>query len=171
MNGSIYERELASLLSGHEDLLKRFSKKLDEEGREIMLSLITKPFYVTRSAGSLGADLIALRSDFSFVIEVKSSNSSTLMFTEASGQRQEQAERLMTSCSRAGLFVIYAYRMKNTQGDPWRIFATPSQPQGRMRQLYDRIPKIGETRNGNFFLKWQDGMPLVKIISYVNQEI
>ncbi len=171
MNGSIYERELASLLSGHEEPIKKFSKKLNTSDKDIMFSLISRPFYVTRSAGSLGADLIALRSDFSFVIEVKSSGSDTLMFTEASGQRQEQAERLMTSCARAGLFVIYAFRIKSVPGDPWRIFSTPSQPKGRMRQLYDRIPRIGETRNGNFFLKWQDGMPLVKIISYVNQEI
>ncbi len=171
MNGSIYERELASLLAGREDQIKRFSKKLDETERGIISSLISKPFYVTRSAGSLGADLIALRSDFSFVIEVKSSISDTLMFTEASGQRQEQAERLMANCARAGLFVIYAFRIKNASGDPWRIFSTPSQPVGRMRQLYDRIPKIGMTKNGNFFLKWRDGMPLIKIIDYVNQEV
>jgi len=95
----------------------------------------------------------------------------TIMFTEASGQRQDQATRLRDLCQRAGLFVVYAYRLKSVGGDPWRIFTIPASPQGRIRHLYEIIPDVGETRNGNFILKWAEGMPLTKLIDYMNQEI
>lgn len=171
MNGSIYERELAGIFSGNENVLTKFSKKVDYEWKNIVMTMLQKPFFVTRSAGSLGADLIAMRHDYSMVIEVKSSINDTLMFTEASGQRQDQAQRLRDLCGRAGLFVVYAYRMKSVPGDPWRMFTVPAEPIGRIRHLYEILPNMGETKNGNFFLKWKDGMPLSRLIDYMNQEV
>ncbi|MCL4306714.1 MAG: hypothetical protein M1302_00380 [Candidatus Thermoplasmatota archaeon] len=171
MNGSIYERELSGILSGNENVITRLLKRLDPASQEALRSIISRPFFVTRSAGSLGADLIALRHDYSMIIEVKSSVNDTIMFTEASGQRQDQATRLRDLCQRAGLFVVYAYRLKSVGGDPWRIFTIPAKPEGRIRHLYEIIPDVGETRNGNFILKWAEGMPLTKLIDYMNQEI
>lgn len=171
MNGSIYERELAGILSGNKTVVQKVSKKLDPVSRGVMLTLLDKPFYVARAAGSLGADIIALRDDYSLVIEVKSSIHPTIMFTEASGMRQEQAERLQKKCEKSGLFLTYAFRLKNANGDSWRIFSIPGSPNGRMRYLYNILPKIQETKNGNYVLKWEDGMPLVKFVDYVNQKI
>lgn len=171
MNGSIYERELAGIFSGNQNFLEKFSKKLNEEDRGVVRSIYDKPFFVTRSAGSFGADLIALRYDYSLIIEVKSSINDTLMFTESSGQRQDQAQRLRDLCLRAGLFVVYAYRMKSVPGDPWRMFTVPAEPSGRIRHLYDILPNMGETRNGNFYLKWKEGLPLSRLFEYMNQEV
>ncbi len=171
MNGAIYERELIHIFSGEQKVLNTYSKKLDEDGRKAALTMLDKPFFVTRSAGSLGADLIAMRHDFSFIVEVKSSVKDKLMFTEASGRMQDQALRLREMCERAGLFVLYAYRMKGVSGDPWRVFAIPGEVVGRLRGVYSRLPKVGETRNGNFILKWEEGMPLSRFIEYMNQEV
>lgn len=171
MNGSIYERELSGIFSGTQNVVEKFARRLDDGYREVALSMLSKPFFVTRSAGSLGADLIAMRHDYSLVIEVKSSINDSLLFTEASGRMQDQANRLRELCQRAGLFVVYAYRMKSISGDPWRMFTIPAEPSGRIRRLYDVLPKVGETKNGNFSLKWKDGMPLSKLLDYMNQEI
>lgn len=171
MNGAIYERELAGIFSGNGKIVTAFSKKLDQEGKDIVSGMIQKPFFVTRSAGSLGADLIAMRYDYSLIIEVKSSINDTIMFAEASGQRQDQANRLRDLCARAGLFVVYAYRIKNVPGDPWRMFTVPAEPSGRIRHLYEILPKMGETRNGNFYLKWKEGFALTRLLDYMNQEV
>ncbi|MEM3675714.1 MAG: hypothetical protein QXV22_01510 [Thermoplasmataceae archaeon] len=108
MNGSLYERELSNILSGNAEAIKKFSKRLDVGSAYAMNQLVSRPFFVTRSAGSLGADLIAIRNGISLIIEVKSSAKSMIKFTDASGQRQDQARRLKELCERAGLFYIYA---------------------------------------------------------------
>lgn len=171
MNGSIYERELAGILSGSPNVLEKISKRLDDQSRSAIDTLKERPFYVARAAGSLGADLIALRDDYSMVIEVKSSINSTITFTEASGMRQEQAERLQKKCLKSGLFIIYAFRLKNVPGDPWRMFSLPGEPKGRMRYLYNMLSDIDQSRNGNYVLKWDNGTPLSKMIDYLNQKI
>lgn len=170
LNGAIYERELVGIFSGNEKTVKTYSKKLDDDGRIAALSMIRKPFFVTRSAGSLGADLVAMRDDFSFVVEVKSSINDTLSFGGSTGRMQDQAQRLDQMCQRAGLFVLYAYRMKGVAGDPWKVFAIPAEVTGRLRNVYSILPNVGITRNGNFVLKWNEGMSLSRFIEYINQE-
>lgn len=169
MNGSIYERELAGIFSGSPNVLEKITKRLDDSGKAAIDTLRERPFYVTRAAGSLGADIIALRDDYSMVIEVKSSINSTITFTEASGMRQEQAERLQKKCLRSGLFVVYAFRLKNAQGDPWRMFSLQGEPKGRMRLLYNVLPDISTSKQGNYVLKWSEGIPLSKLVDYLNQ--
>lgn len=171
MNGSIYERELSGVLSGNLKVIEKLSKKLDETSRRVLLSMAERPFFVSRTAGSFGADLVAIRSDISLIIEVKSSVNNVLAFSEASGQRQDQAMRLNELCARAGLFITYAYRLKNAQGDPWKLFAINGEPHGNSRILFDRLPKVGVTKMGNFQLKWEEGFPLVRFVSYINQKI
>ncbi len=169
MNGSVYERELRHILAGDEKYLRSYSKKLENWGNELGIFL-RKPFFVTRSAGSLGADLIAIRHDISLIIEVKSSERSTITFSEGSGQRQEQAERLTKMCENAGLFIMYAYRLKNAErGDPWRLFSFPANPQGTARILHMMLPKPSVTKDGYFGLRWNDGLPLSEFIRWVNR--
>ncbi len=158
-------------MSGNPAYISKMYKNAGENAIAIMRTLEERPFYVTRAAGSLGADLIALRNDLSLVIEVKSSIKNNLMFTEASGQRQEQAERLQEKCSKSGLFITYAYRLKGYHGDSWRLFSIPGNPKGNLRYTYEILPKIQKTRDGNFTLHWEEGIPLVKFIDYVNQKI
>lgn len=170
LDGSIYERELAGILSGHKPHLDKFLARLPAEDRFLVSTIGDKPFFVTRSAGSLGADLIALRNDFSMVIEVKSSLKKTIAFSEASGKRQEQAERLNRLCSEAGLFLMYAFRLKSIRGDGWRLYSVMGEPKGKQLLLYNLLPKVSSTKGNNYMIKWDEGLPLVKLIKYVNEE-
>ncbi len=166
MNGAIYERELAQILSGEREKVNKFVSKTGKSSVNVE-EFCSHPFLVTRSAGSQGADIIALRDDISVIIEVKSSSSRLINFSEASGKRQEQAERLSERCRRSGLILIYAYRLKSEKGDPWRLFAMNGEPQGRIRLLYNILPKISTTRGGNYSLQWDNGLPLFKFLEYV----
>ena len=82
MPGNIYERELRRIFSGDMDFIIKFTKSFLERERMSYASIVENPFVVVRAAGSLGVDLIALRHDFSFPIEVKSSKFKTLRFAE-----------------------------------------------------------------------------------------
>lgn len=169
MDGSIYERELAGILSGNKQQVDRFLKKIPVEDRYLASTITEKPFFVTRSAGSLGADLIALRHDYSMVIEVKSSLNSKISFSEASGKRQEQAERLNRLCSGSGLFLVYAFRLKGVKGDGWRFYSVSGEPKGKQMLLYNILPKVALTKGNNYYIKWEEGLPLVNLIKYVNE--
>lgn len=169
MNGSIYERELVGILSGNSKIIERISKKMDFLARESLEDLIKYPFYVTRAAGSKGADLVAVRFDITFVIEIKSSVNDVLAFSASSGKNQEQAERLAEKCSNAGLFLTYGFRLKNAVGDPWRIFKVPGEPKGRFRNIYSIIPGIEISKNENFVMKWKNGLPLHDLLSYLKE--
>ncbi len=169
MNGSIYERELVSILSGSQKTIRKISKSLDFLSREAYEGLIANPFYVTRAAGSKGADLLALRFDISMVIEVKSSQNSKLTFASSSGKNQEQAERLAEKCHKSGLFLIYGFRLKGGDGESWRMFKVPGEPLGRYRNLYNILPEIEMTRNENFIMKWESGLPLSELLKYLKE--
>jgi len=170
--GAIYERELKGILAGEEKTIKKMLKGLNEEERKNYESMLAKPFLVLRAAGSFGIDLIAIRHDYSFPIEVKSSKERTLKFTQNSARGQRQAEEIVKECSRAGVIALYAYRLKSYRGDPWRVFTLPmdSDFEGWARYVYDVVPKISLTREGNYILHWDEGMALSKFISYLNYE-
>lgn len=170
MDGSIYERELSGILSGGQQPIERYLKKIPSEDRYLVSTIRERPFFVTRSAGSLGADLIALRHDFAMVIEVKSSLKPTISFSEASGKRQEQAERLSRLCLDSGLFLTYAFRLKSFRGDGWRFYSVEGQPKGKQLLLYNLLPKVKSTKGNNYIIKWEEGLPLVKLIKYLNTE-
>ncbi|MHB1439929.1 MAG: PDDEXK family nuclease [Cuniculiplasma sp.] len=167
MNGSIYERELVGILSGNMKIISRVSKNLDFLARESYEHLSKYPFFVTRAAGSKGADLIAVRFDMSMIIEVKSSQNPILAFSSSSGKNQDQAVRLAERCMKSGLFLIYAFRLKNADGDPWRLFKVPGEPMGRYRSLYNILPQIEMTKNENFVMKWEQGSPLNNMLKYL----
>lgn len=169
LNGSIYERELASILSGQKDHIARFLKGAPSELQGSISTLKEHPFFVTRSAGSLGADIIAIRGELSAVIEVKSSVRKNLMFTEASGKRQEQAERLVRRCAETRTLLLYAFRLKGMRGETWRVFAAPGNPRGILGRVYDFLPKIDLTRENNFVLNWENGKPLSGFLDYANK--
>ncbi len=168
MNGSIYERELVSILSGKMKTIKKITKTLDFLSREAYESLESYPFYVTRAAGSKGADLIALRFDVSMIIEVKSSQNTKLTFASSSGKNQEQAERLAEKCHNSGLFLMYGFRLKNADGEAWRIFKVPGEPKGRYRNLYNILPEIETSKNENFIMKWENGLPLSDLLKFLS---
>ena len=163
---STYERELKELLQGEPEILARYSRALDPVDRPKLLRLRDSPFLVIRAAGSLGFDLVALRSEFSFPIEVKASATDTIRFSSASGRASEQLESHRAAVEKVGLIVLYAYRrVGHRAGDPWRLYAAPgSAMPGRLSLLRKWLPPIERTREGNGVLRWDSGLPLVEFV-------
>lgn len=166
---SVYERELKGILSGEEDVLRKMTKTTAPEVTAAYLKSRQKPFLVVRGAGSLGVDLVALRGDVSFPIEVKSASADVIRFSDASGRNAEQAEDMMKECSRASVIPLYAFRLKGgPRGDPWRVLTLPTENlPPRIAVLYERLPKIAKTTQGNWVLRWSDGMPLHRFVDYL----
>jgi len=166
--GDRYERELKYLLAGDEKTIKVMMKTCDDNERTAYSSITENPFVVIRAAGSLGVDLVALRWDFSFPIEVKSSSEEVLRFSK-NPRLTEQAESMIEECKRASLIPIYAYRLKGFRGDPWRIFSLPlgDALKGRMGIIQRTIPQIETNSNGNLVMRWENGMKLSKFIDYM----
>ena len=124
LNGSNYERELKGLLQGEPDAVDHYARALPPTDRERMKQAAKTPFLVVRAAGSLGFDLVALRSEFAFPVEVKASSSDTILFSAASGRAVRQLEEHRRAVERFGLFVVYAFRrLGHRGGDPWRLYA------------------------------------------------
>ena len=72
---SSYERELRRVLSGDEKTINSITRSCDQLEKLQILSVMDKPFLVVRAAGSGmegSGDLVALRGDICFPIEVKS---------------------------------------------------------------------------------------------------
>ena len=166
--GDTYERELKGLLSGDEKAITKMIKTCSPTETIAYKSMLDNPFLVTRAAGSLGIDLVALRWDFSFPIEVKSSSDDVLHFSK-NARLIDQANDMLADCKQSHLVPLYAYRLKAFRGDPWRIFTIPTDHvfKGRNAILYRRIPKFDVSPNGNFIMRWENGMKLSDLISYV----
>jgi len=162
-NGYIFERELKSILSGEFDKVAGISW-LDDLLR---IKISNHPFLVVRAAGSHGFDLLALRDDISFPIEVKSAKENIFNFSTSSGRSQKQAEEYVKLLGRMGIMPIYAFRLKGIKGDPWRLFTFNLEFKGKYRIIAEVIPKMEITRNGKYSMKWDEGMPLVKFIEYI----
>ena len=166
--GEPYERELKGLLSGDEKVITKMVKTCSSTETIAYKSMLDNPFLVTRAAGSLGIDLVALRWDFSFPIEVKSSAEDVIHFSK-NARLIDQAKDMLDDCTQSHLVPIYAYRLKAYRGDPWRVFTIPCDHvfKGRNAILYRRIPKFDVSSNGNYIMRWENGMKLSDLISYV----
>ncbi len=165
--GDTYERELKALLSGDQKAIGKMVKTCNALETAYYNSMLTDPFLVIRAAGSLGVDLVALRWDFSFPIEVKSSSDEVLHFSK-SQRLTEQADNMLEDCCRSHLVPIYAFRLKSYRGDPWRLFTIPTEHhyRGRHEVLYRRIPKLEVSDNGYFIMRWNNGMKLSDFLGY-----
>ncbi|MDR2698991.1 MAG: Holliday junction resolvase [Candidatus Methanoplasma sp.] len=170
--GDIYERELKSLLSGDKKTITKMIKTCSEDESRSYSLMLEDPFLVIRAAGSLGVDLVALRWDFSFPIEVKSSAEETMHFSR-NPRLTEQAAKMKDVCCRSNLLPVYAFRLKSVRGDPWRVFTIPTEEElrGRNELLRKRIPKMEVTGNGNYIMRWEDGIKLSDLISYMSDDI
>lgn len=164
--GGQYERELRGVLAGIPKSVEAVIRSCDDIEKNRMRQIIDRPFLVVRAAGSGmegSGDLLALRGDISFPIEVKSYKKDKLYL---SGRTKEQYESMVYEGQRCGLMPLYAFRYKGVRGDSWRIFRVDvGGLTGRLGILERRIPKLPRTRNGKPFLDWNQGMPLNKFIA------
>ena len=168
MNGSQYEREFRSILEADETLLEKITKSCSAVEKENYFRVVDKPFAVIRAAGSLGVDLVAVRGDISFLVEIKTSSADTLHFSTMAGKLQQQAESMKALCEKTLTLPLYAYRLKRHRGDSWRIFTVDHTTlQGRLRILHQRLPLLDRSAKGNYIMRWDDGMPLSDFLDYL----
>lgn len=168
MNASQYERELRGILEGDDKALQRVIKSCSTMEKENYLKIKEKPFAVIRGAGSLGVDLVALRGDISFLMEIKSSSQDILHFSTMAGKLQMQAESMKSLCERTHTLPMYAFRLKNFRGDTWRLFTMDiSNLSGRISILNKRLPKLEMSKNNNYIMRWKNGMGLSDFIDYI----
>ena len=166
--GVNYERELRAVLAGELKGVRAVIKSCSEIERAQAMQVIQRPFLVVRAPGSGSegtGDLLALRGDLCFPIEVKSSKEDKLYL---SGRTVDQYNALKEVGERCGLMPLYAYRLKGVRGDSWRIMRVEgSNLSGKLRQLSRKIPSLPLTRNGTPYLGWDHGMPLNRFIALV----
>ena len=165
---SIYERELRSVLAGEEKGVRAVTRSCTESQRAQMMQVCQRPFLVVRAPGSGSegtGDLLVLRGDMCFPIEVKSSKKSRLYL---SGRTVLLYQALVNIGEKCGLQPFYAYRLKSVRGDSWRIFrVNVDNLTGKSRRLASRVPALPLTRNGTPHLDWEKGLPLHKFIALV----
>lgn len=164
----MYEREFRSILQGDKDILSKVTKTCSPDEKDNYFNIFNKPFSAIRAAGSFGVDLVAVRGDIAFLVEVKSSVEDTIHFSQMNGKLQQQAELMFEECEKTRTLPLYAYRLKKVRGDSWRIFTLDiPNLNGRMKLLQQRLPKIDKTKSGNYVMRWKEGMMLSKFISYL----
>ena len=168
---SQYERELRHVLAGIPTGVEAVIKSCSVEEKERMRLVLQRPFLVVRAAGSGiegSGDLLALRGDVSFPIEVKTTKSKKIYF---SGRTLDQYNALAYEGERCGLMPLYAHRLKGVRGDSWRIFRVETSTlEGRLSILARRIPSLPRTRKGRAFIDWDQGMALNEFINIVCQQ-
>ncbi len=165
---SVYERELRAVLAGEIKGVRAIIKSCTEVERARAMQVVQRPFLVVRAPGSGSegtGDLLALRGDMCFPIEVKSSK---VPKQYLSGRTMDQYEALRVTGERCGLLPLYAYRLKGVRGDSWRIMRVEvSSLTGKLRHLSRSIPKLPLTKNGTPHLDWEKGMPLHRFLALV----
>ena len=168
MKSSNYERELKNILEGETKTLSNITKTCSVLEKENYYRIKNKPFAVIRAAGSFGVDLVATRGDISFLTEVKTSIEDTIHFSSMAGKLQKQAETMKKTCEKTKTLPIYAFRTKGKHGDSWRIFTLDIDGlEGIPKIVHKRLPKLKKSKNGNYVMKWEEGMPLSDFISYL----
>jgi Holliday junction resolvase len=164
--GSLYERELRAVLAGEPDGVRAVTRSCNPSEKARAMQVIRRPFLVVRAAGSgVGGagDLLAIRGDVSFPIEVKANKERRIYL---SGRTWEQYEELKRAGEACGLLPIYAYRLKGVRGDSWRILRVETTSlQGRLAVIANRIPALPLTRNSRPYLDWEAGLPLHRFLS------
>jgi Holliday junction resolvase len=165
---SVYERELKGILEGDEKILSRMTKTCSVLEKTAYFLSQQKPFIVVRAAGSFGVDLVALRGDIAFLLEIKSSNSDTLHFSSVDGKLQRQAEKMQRECEKTKTLPVYGFRLKGHGGDCWRLFTMEiDQLEGRAKILHSRLPKLSRSKSRNYIMRWEEGLPLSDFIMYL----
>ena len=165
--GGSYERELKGILIGDQKVLRKATRTCDPFVKDDYMKILKWPFMVTRAAGSFGVDLVAIRGDVSFPIEVKASKHHILHFSD-SPRLKEQADRMQAECQKAKVVPIYAFRLKSIQGDSWRIFTMDMEGlDGVPAVVHRRIPRLAVTKSGNYAMRWNEGLPLAEFIAYL----
>jgi Holliday junction resolvase len=166
MMSSGYERELRAVLAGSPDGVRAVTRSCTELEKARAMLVIQRPFLVVRAAGSGmegSGDILALRGDLCFPIEVKTTKSKKLYL---SGRTRTQFNAMQAEGERCHLMPLYAQRLKGVRGDSWRIFRVETSTlSSKLALLSRRIPALPLTSKGNPMLAWDEGLPLHKFLA------
>ncbi len=166
--GTNYERELRSVLAGELKGVRAVTRSCTEVERARAMRVVQRPFLVVRAPGSGSegtGDLLALRGDICFPIEVKTSKSDRIYL---SGRTMDQYISLKSTGEKCGLLPLYAFRLKGVRGDSWRIMKVEVEGlTGKLRHLSRSIPPLPLTSRGTPHLDWNAGMPMHRFLSLV----
>ena len=166
--GTNYERELRSVLAGDLKGVRAVTRSCSEVERARAMKVVQRPFLVVRAPGSGSegtGDLLALRGDMCFPIEVKSSKRSKIYL---SGRTMDQYRALKVTGEVCGLLPLYAFRLKGVRGDSWRIMRVDVEGlSGKLRHLSRSIPELPLTSRGVPHLDWEAGMPVHRFLALV----
>ena len=166
--GSNYERELRSVLAGELKGVRAVTRSCNEVERAKAMRVVQRPFLVVRAPGSGSegtGDLLALRGDICFPIEVKTSKKDKIYL---SGRTKDQYLALQSTGERCGLLPLYAFRLKGVRGDSWRILKVEVEGlSGKLRHLSRSIPSLPLTSRGSPYLDWASGMPMHRFLSLI----
>lgn len=161
-----FERELRAVLCGSPEGVHAVTKTCSAFEKASAMLVVKRPFLVVRAAGSGmegSGDLVALRGDLCFPIEVKTSKDKRIYL---SGRTYNQHEAMRIEGRRCGLMPLYAHRLKRSRGDSWRIFRVEcGELSGRLALLARRIPALPLTRGGRPMLDWEQGLPLHRLLA------
>ena len=170
-SGATYERELRELLRGETEALRKYARRLPPVDRAVLEGHGRRPFLVVRAAGSFGFDLVALRPEFSFPLEVKASREETIRFSAASGRAHAQLTAHRAAVDRVGLLAVYAFRrVGGDDADAWRLFGasgTTAPTTGTAKLLRGFLPPVALTKEGHGILRWSEGRPLLAFLQRV----
>jgi Holliday junction resolvase len=163
---SQYERELRAVLIGSPDGVRAVTRSCTASEKARAMQVVRRPFLVVRAAGSgtAGAgDLLAVRGDVAFPIEVKTSKDKK---NYLSGRTWEQYLNLQKEGERCGLMPLYALRLKGVRGDSWRLLRVETTTlTGPVAIIARRIPALTLTKSGRPHLDWDAGLPLHRFLS------
>ena len=166
--GTSYERELRSVLAGEIKGIRAVTRSCSEVERAKAMRVVRRPFLVVRAPGSGSegtGDLLALRGDVCFPIEVKTSKSKRIYL---SGRTMDQYKSLKSTGEKCGLLPLYAFRLKGVRGDSWRIMKVEVEGlTGKLRHLSRSIPALPLSSRGTPHLDWDAGMPVHKFLSLI----
>ena len=168
MTASQYEREIKGILEGEKKIILKITKSCAIIEKNNYIKIYDKPFVVIRAAGSFGIDLVAVRGDISFLLEVKTSIQDTIHFSSINGKLQKQAEDMQKICEATRTLPIYAYRIKNYRGDSWKLFTLKIKNiEGRLKLLHNILPKLENSKKGYYIMRWNKGLSLSDFILYL----
>ena len=166
--GTSYERELRSVLAGEIKGIRAVTRSCSEVERAKAMRVVRRPFLVVRAPGSGSegtGDLLALRGDVCFPIEVKTSKKKRIYL---SGRTMDQYKSLKSTGEKCGLLPLYAFRLKGVRGDSWRIMKVEVEGlTGKLRHLSRSIPALPLSNRGTPHLDWDAGMPVHKFLSLI----
>ena len=167
---SIYEREFRDILSGNTEVIDRITKSYDDQDRIQYLKILKNPFISVRAAGSFGiADIVAIRGDLSFIVEIKVRKIRNILFSHEGGRMQRQAEEMRDRCKQSKILPVFAFRTKGIRGDSWRLFTLEINTlKGKAKSIYEKLPKLEESKDGNYIMRWDMGMKLADFIDLLS---